>query len=139
MSYQQLKDESFDANPGAPEVQIPAALANGSLSDKLDHVFSWHDHDVESRREAFFASMTIDQYEECGDLLIEKFAGVMSKFKAARQRKRQEAQNFEEESERRQDVIGKERKRIELDLQVMQQKGRDIIPRNPSHHQNAVA
>lgn len=138
MSYQQLKDESFDTNPIAPELQFPAKLANASLPDKLDHIFSWCGDGADTKRQAFFASLSIDEYEECGDVLVEKFGTVMSKFKTARQRKRKEARQFEEEIERRQDLIKKKRGRIELDLQAMQQKGRDIIPKNPSQHQDVI-
>lgn len=134
MSYRQLKDESFDTNPAANKVQFPAKLADASMPEKLDHIFSWHGEGADAKREAFFSSLGIDQYEECGALLMGKFTAVMSKFKTARQRKRKEALKFEEEIERRQDLIGNKRKRIELDLQAMQQKGRDIIPGNSSQH-----
>ena len=136
MTYQQLNDEPFDYVPKAPHNQFAISISiisSRSLKDMLNDLFSshWNDHQG-ALRKAFFASLAIDQYEECGDLIIEKFSAVMSSFRKVRQQKRTAARTFEAEVERRQELVSKNKSKIEQYLKRMQQKGRDIVSKVPS-------
>ena len=91
MDYQQLQTESFDHVPGLvpyhglPEASLP-------LRERLRNIYPDKTHkDKAARAKAFFASLTIDQYEECGDLLLDGFRDVMDKLREARRQKRQAA------------------------------------------------
>ena len=95
MDYQQLQAESFDHVPGLvpyhglPDPSLP-------LSERLRNIYPDKTHkDKAARAKAFFASLTIDQYEECGDLLLDGFRDVMDRLRDARRQKRQAARKME--------------------------------------------
>ena len=130
MAYQQLKDESFDCIPLAHRNQSTATISSSSLKDELNQMFSNHQDDGrEECRKLFFASLAIDQYEVCGDLIIDNFSAIMSRVKKVRQQKRTAARLFEAEIELRHDLVSRKRTKIEQELQSMQQKGKDIVPK----------
>lgn len=132
MDYSRLIGESFDLIPGVgagpPKIGSSAELAN-SLTQILSH--QRHGQEGTDGR-AFFASLSIDQYEECGDLIIEGFKGILGKFKDARQQKRLLAQKFEEKVQQRQYIIEAKKSSIDKDLKTMRQNGSGLIPRGHS-------
>ena len=130
MTYQQLRNESFDYDPTAmDQKEVPTSVGSSSLQNKLHHIFSrHHDESQAKNQEIFFTSLPIDQHELCGDIIIDEFRTVMSKFKLLRQQKRMAAYSFELEIERRQTLVGNNEKMVEEDLKYMQQKGNDIVP-----------
>lgn len=63
---------------------------------------------LQARRAKIFANLTMEEYEEAGDIFIEKFSKLMKKMREARKKKRQVAAQFEDELEAREkDVRGK--------------------------------
>ncbi|MDI1488803.1 MAG: hypothetical protein OHK93_008079 [Ramalina farinacea] len=132
MSYSRLKGESFDLIPGV--VAGPAELLSAAeLVDSLKQILSHQRHGQEGKKgRAFFATLSIDQYEECGDLIIEGFKDILGKFKDARQQKRSLTQKFEEQVHRRQHIIGAKQNSIEKDLKTMRHNGSGLIPRSHS-------
>ncbi|KAL9131546.1 MAG: hypothetical protein Q9217_000560 [Psora testacea] len=128
MSYQQLQAEPFDHDPTEPDQQLPADLINGSLSDRLTHLFSHRKLDEQGeQRDAFFSRLTIDQYEECGELIIDKVSSIISKFKDARWQKRKVAKEFEEEIGRREERVRRKDRALEEDLERMKKNGIDLV------------
>ena len=130
MSYQQLKDESFDHVPGAAKTMAQFDLPNPSLplSDRLQQIYEDKTHkDRELRARGFFSSLTIDQYEDCGDLLLDGFRKVMEKLKQSRQQKRRAAKTMEEQILKREELVRKKRGIIEQDLGRLKSAGSAVV------------
>ena len=130
ISYTQLRDESFDHIPGAAKLNAQHDLPNPSLplSDRLQQIYNDKTHkDRESRARGFFSSLTIDQYEECGDLLLDGFRDVMERLKNARQQKRKAAKMMEERIAKREEWVRKKRGIIEQDLGRLKSAGSAVV------------
>lgn len=130
MSYQQLKDESFDHMPGAAKTMAQFDLPNPSLplSERLQQIYEDKAHkDRELRARGFFSSLTIDQYEDCGELLLDGFRKVMERLKNARQQKRRAAKTMEEQIAKREDLVRKKRGIIEVDLGRLKSAGSAVV------------
>ena len=127
MDYQQLQTESFDHVPGLvpyhglPDPSLP-------LSERLRNIYPDKTHkDKAARAKAFFASLTIDQYEECGDLLLDGFRDVMDRLREARRQKRQAARKMEEQIAKREEWVGKKRGVCELELGRLRSAGTAVV------------
>ncbi|KAL8985861.1 MAG: hypothetical protein Q9177_004318, partial [Variospora cf. flavescens] len=107
MTYRQLAQEAFDTSPQVPHPKDPALTDDSPLESKLLHLHSLDGprEQVQSHRQAFFSSLNIDQYEECGDIMAEQFRQIISKFKQARRQKRSLAKDFENEVAAREKVV----------------------------------
>ncbi|KAL8999116.1 MAG: hypothetical protein Q9169_002004 [Polycauliona sp. 2 TL-2023] len=133
MTFQQLAHESFDTAPQ------PNQLANGNmsleggspLSEKLRylHALDGSREHVQSQRQAFFFSLPIDQYEECGDLMASHFSQALSKYQEARQHKRGLAREFEAEIATRQERVEKRTVAVAEDLHRLKRAGQDVVRR----------
>ena len=133
MDYQKLKEESFDFTPNASNTISPRDLPdpNIPLSDRLHKVFNDKSQkDKAVRARGFFASLTIEQYEECGDLLLDSFQNVMGKLKQARQQKRKAAQAIEEQIAKREEWVRKKRGVCELELGRLKSAGAAVVKPN---------
>ena len=133
MTFQQLADESFDTAPQTTKLgsgNKPPEAAS-TLDEKLLHLHSLdgsREH-VQSQRQAFFASLPIDQYEECGDLMAEHFSQIISKFNNARQHKRNLAKEFEAEVTARQKLVERRTVVVAEDLDRLKRAGQDVVRR----------
>ncbi|KAK4690366.1 hypothetical protein P7C71_g6405, partial [Lecanoromycetidae sp. Uapishka_2] len=138
MDYQRLKDESFDYIPMASTNISHHDLPdpNLTLQDRLHAVFSDRNpKDKAFRARGFFASLTIDQYEECGDLLLDSFQNVMGKLKQARRHKRQAAQAMELQIAKREEWVRKKRGICEVELGRLRSAGVAVVkPIKPRTH-----
>ena len=127
MDYQQLQTESFDHVPGVvpyhglPDPSLP-------LSERLRNIYPDKTHkDKAARAKAFFASLTIDQYEECGDLLLDGFRDVMDRLREARRQKRQAARAMEEQIAKREEWVRRKRGVCELELGRLRSAGTAVV------------
>ncbi|KAL9118039.1 MAG: hypothetical protein Q9187_005421 [Circinaria calcarea] len=129
MTYADLKSESFDHDPRAPTDILPESLASAPLAHRLEYIHDQAKHGdvpIEQQR-AFFCSLPIDEYEECGDLIVERFAAIIAKFKDARREKRKVATTFEEEIARREEGVRGKREAIERDMGRLRKAGEDVV------------
>lgn len=129
MTYESLRQEAFDQSPRAmtkPEVQ---SAADAGLPGKLQHVYDLKGDATEvlSQRRTVFSRMTIDQYEECGDLMMEKFNNIMSQIKHTRQQKRAAAIEFEEEVAKREERVRAKKNAVDQDLARLKKAGEDVV------------
>ena len=138
MDYQRLKDESFDYIPMASTTISHHDLpdSNLELRDRLHAVFNDRNtKDKAFRARGFFASLSIDQYEECGDLLLDSFQNVMGKLKHARRQKRQAAQAMEQQIAKREEWVRKKRGICEVELGRLRSAGAAVVkPAKPRTH-----
>ena len=127
MDYQQLHNESFDHVPGhiayhgLPDPSLP-------LPERLHNIYPDKTHkDKAARAKAFFASLTIEQYEECGDLLLDGFRDVMDRLRQTRQQKRKAARAMEEQIAKREEWVRKKRGICELELGRLRSAGTAVV------------
>lgn len=128
MSYEDLRQENFDQDPQARGHNSAQSLANSELSSKLQEIFDiTSGPDLATQREAAFASLNIEQFENCGDLIIDKFNSVMARYVAARVQKRKVARAFEDEVANREKAIQAKKKAIDDDLGRLRNAGQDVV------------
>ncbi|KAL8645176.1 MAG: hypothetical protein Q9210_006858 [Variospora velana] len=129
MTYRQLAEEAFDTSPQAPHLQDPALTDDSPLENKLLHFHSLDGprEQIQSHRQAFFSSLNIDQYEECGDIMAEQFGRIISKFKQARRQKRSLAKEFENEVAARERVVESRKVAVTKDLDRLKRTGREVL------------
>ena len=129
MTFSQLQDEAFHHDPKATELPLPPEIANAPLPQKLDYIMALKDDNStkEHHRAAFFSSLPIEQYEDCGDLIVQKFADVVSKFKDARQQKRKVAREFEAEVAKREERVRGKMGAVEKDLGRLRRGGEEVV------------
>lgn len=103
--FSDLKSESFDFNPSPPQpATLPTEKSSLSLAEKLPLLKTL----TVDQRCNFFSSLTINEWEESGDWLVEQFGTILQNVKNARRERRKVAAAFEKEVERRyEDVEGK--------------------------------
>ncbi|KAL8999885.1 MAG: hypothetical protein Q9188_005791 [Gyalolechia gomerana] len=131
MNYQQLADESFDKPPHPIQIDDPP-LTNGSpLKDKLLylHRLTGPRENIQSQRQAFFSSLPLTHYEECGDLMADQFSQIIITFKEARQQKRRLAKEFEDEIAAREKVVESKKVAVTNDLSRLKRAGQDVVRR----------
>ncbi|KAI4187457.1 MAG: hypothetical protein L6R41_002813 [Letrouitia leprolyta] len=131
MSYQQLADEPFDTSPHHIDLNDPALTSDSSLSDRLRYLHSLGGpkESVQLQRQAFFSSLPIAHYEECGDLMADQFSQIITKFKEARQQKRRLAREFEDEVSAREKVVESRKAAVMNDLSRLKRAGQDVVRR----------
>jgi hypothetical protein len=135
MSYDQLKSESFDHNPKPIPSVLPKELKSEPLGTQLEHLCNLPDiseEDQFSKQQDFFSSLSIDKYEECGDIILEKFGEILGKFKKARQDKRKIAREFEDEVSQREHLVSLGAEAIDKDMARLRRAGEDVIKGNIS-------
>lgn len=128
MKYDQLKDESFDNNPRAPEQPLLDNLLQKPLIDRLEHVKK----NFESvQQSAFFESLPTTEWEDAGDWFLDQFSNIIARTKEARQKKRKLAQGFESEIEKRHKHISKKQHQVEDAMNKMKAQGEGLVPKSP--------
>ena len=131
MDYvQDLQSESFDSFPSLTNLSSTHNLPSPSLplADRLRNIYNTPmphgsnnapvhpSNDKAARARAFFASLQIDQYEECGDLLLDGFRDVMDRLRQARREKRKAARGMEELVAKREEWVRRKRGVLETEL-----------------------
>ncbi|KAL9008086.1 MAG: hypothetical protein Q9173_006752 [Seirophora scorigena] len=131
MSYRQLAEESFDASPQSNHPKDAAPIDNPLLKEKLLHMRSLNGpkEQVRSRRQAFFSSLSIDQYDQCGELMAEQLSQVMLQFQKARREKRCVAEDFEKEVAAREKVVESRKVAVMTDLDRLKRTGQEVVGR----------
>ena len=108
-------------------ISLPNAQPTDDLTQKL-----FAASELDRRDQAkFFASLTIDDWEQAGDWFLDRFGDVMKRLKEARREKREAAKRFEDEVEHRHDVISKKRKLTDDALSEMKTSGALVLQGTP--------
>ena len=128
MTYNRLSSETFDSVPRSPSSEVPEDLAGAILPQKLEYVYSLKRSDKQylQRREVF-SYMNINQYDECGSLLMEKFGNIITRYTDARQQKRKAAKEFEDEVAVREEHVRGISEGVDGDLRRLKTAGEDVI------------
>lgn len=129
ITYESLRQEAFDESPRAMTRAEVQSAADAGLPGKLQQVYDLKGDaaEVHSQRRAVFSHMTIGQYEECGDLMMEKFNDIMSRIKTTRQQRRAAAMGFEEEVAKREERVREKKNAVDQDLSRLKKAGEDVV------------
>ena len=126
--FSDLKSQPFDHDPRAPPVAFPEDLISASLPEKLSYLASATDPTTrDSQQKAFYASLSIDDYEECGSLLVEQLSSIVKKFNNLRRDKRAVAIEFEAEIAKREEMVREKEGFIEKDLGRLRRMGEEVL------------
>ncbi|KAI5273858.1 hypothetical protein E4T47_02916 [Aureobasidium subglaciale] len=127
MDFGALQSEPFDG-PIREDVQEDLSdLASKSLNERLSAVAKF---DAQQQKE-FFASLSIEEWEEAGDWFQESFSGVMNNLKASRRKRRELALEFENRVAQRQQAIEKKHGITEEALVRMKRSGSQVLVSTP--------
>ncbi|KAK2740755.1 hypothetical protein FQN57_005987 [Myotisia sp. PD_48] len=121
--FSDLQAESFDYNPAPSRPIFPPQDPPMPLADKLSRLKTLTD----DQRRTFFSTLTLSEWEESGDWLIDQFGSILQKTKAARQARRKVASIFENEIKRRYDNVNQEGETIKKRLEEMRTGGMGVL------------
>ncbi|KAI7466191.1 hypothetical protein KC351_g14635 [Hortaea werneckii] len=127
MDYQTLKGTTFDVEPYSSRFSLPNAQPTDDLAQKLFAASELNRKD----QAKYFASLTIDDWEQAGDWFLDRFGDVMKRLKEARREKREVAKRFEDEVEHRHDAVSKKRKLTDDALSKMKTSGALVLQGTP--------
>ncbi|KAL4903610.1 extracellular mutant protein 11-domain-containing protein [Aspergillus multicolor] len=125
-SFADLQAEPFDRTPNpkaAAEVQPQRPPEKGKDEDKMSFLIRLS----KQERGEYFSKLSMDEWEECGDLLIEEFSKLMTKMKDLRHARRKTASVFEAEIKRRNDVVEEQSAEISSKFQEMRAGGAEVL------------
>lgn len=123
MTFTQLRDEPFDFDPTKAAAGKLVDDTAQSLPAKLEQ----RKHLPADEQRHFFASMSINEWEDSGDWFIDQFTELMHKMRDARKAKRKQIQEFEEEAERREETVRLRSDQIDRKLSKMRQDGLKVV------------
>ena len=128
MSYKLLNSESFDHIPEVTSASLQNDSPEAVLKDKVQLAYSLKENDKRhSQRQALFTNLTLEQYEEAGDLLLERFSDVIGRYKEARRSKRIVAKEFEREVTQREGLVRSKTTAVNDDLVRLRQAGQKVV------------
>ncbi|GKZ25127.1 hypothetical protein AbraIFM66951_010900 [Aspergillus brasiliensis] len=130
-SFKDLQSEPFDHTPTATAdapvksttTPAPTPGPDATSEEKMDFLMNSEDKE----RRDFFASLTINGWEDYGDLLIEQFSDALSKMKDLRHARRKTAALFEAEIARRNEVVEEESADLTRKLEEMRSGGAEVL------------
>ncbi|KAL6234609.1 hypothetical protein BDW75DRAFT_160130 [Aspergillus navahoensis] len=127
-TFSELQAEPFDRTPNL-EASRPAAETQlqppekGKNEDKVSFILRLS----EQERGEYFSKLSIDEWEHCGDLLIEEFSKLMTKMKDLRHARRKMAAVFEAEVKRRHDMVEEQSAEISAKFEEMRMGGAEVL------------
>lgn len=128
MTYKLLSSESFDHIPKPNTASLPTKFTEATVTDKVQKAYDLKDDDARrSYREAIFSHLTIEQYEEAGDILLERFCEVAGRYKEARRSKRNVAKELEIEVAQREQLVRGKTVAIDGDFIGLRQAGQKVV------------
>ncbi|KAK7539762.1 extracellular mutant protein 11-domain-containing protein [Phyllosticta citribraziliensis] len=128
MTFEQLANESFDYNPRLDASRNALADSPEPLPARLAAL--QNDHSA-AEQAAFFASLSIDEYDDAGAWFAQQFAAIVARVSQARRDKRRVAQQFEDEIRQRHDLVTQKKRRLDDEIAKMRGKGQDLLPKTP--------
>lgn len=126
MKYSDLEKEGWDMIPKSEPYKLPPHLQSrkATLTEKIKHHLP---ADLAQERDDFYAGLSTEEWEQAGDLFIEKFAELMKKLKEKKKEKRQLASRFEDEIKSREKAVRDQTGKIDDLLDGMAVTGQSLI------------
>jgi hypothetical protein len=134
-SFAELQAEPFDKTPTptptpAASKPAPAKEADPKLppekgkdEDKVSFLLRLS----EEERGQYFAKLSMNEWEECGDLLVEQFSKMMTSMKGLRHARRKTAAVFEAEVRRRNELVEEQSAELSSKFEEMKAGGAEVL------------
>ncbi|PKY01494.1 hypothetical protein P168DRAFT_299090 [Aspergillus campestris IBT 28561] len=129
-TFDSLQSEPFDHDPAAAralhptqEVEAPDNNNNTSPEDKLAFLSRLSNSD----RDAYFSNLTMNEWEDCGDVLVEQFSSMLKKMKDLRHARRKTAAVFEAEVKRRHETVEIQSEELSRKFEEMRSGGAEVL------------
>ncbi|KAF5855343.1 hypothetical protein ETB97_009372 [Aspergillus alliaceus] len=125
-SFADLQAEPFDHIPAAAPSPTTANTAQESQpnpEDKIPYLMNLSDSD----RRTYFSNLSMDEWEECGDQLIDQFTLMLKKMKDLRHARRKTAAVFEAEIKRRHEAVEEQTSDLSRKLDEMRSGGAEVL------------
>ena len=129
MTFEQLGNEPFNLASHTVQAFHPQELSSSTLAGKMNYILEGlKDDDAKLvQRRAFFSSLSIEQYEECANLMIRRFGDITSRFADVRQQRRRAAKDFEEEVAKREECVKGKTTVVDKDLGRLKRGGEEVV------------
>lgn len=132
-TFSDLQAEPFDKTP-SPKASKPAPSPAKETQSQLSPEQSEDEEKItfllrlsEEERAEYFSKLSMNEWEGCGDLLIEEFSKLMVQMKDLRQARRKTAAVFEAEIKRRHDVVEEQSEEITGKFDEMRAGGAGVL------------
>jgi hypothetical protein len=130
-SFSELQAEPFDKSPTPPPpVKSPSLPPTTSFvpdtqepKNAVSHLLAL----TEQERQTYLSHMTMDEWEDCGDQMIDRFTHLLSEMKNLRRARRQTAAVFEGEVKRRHDQVETQNSELSSKLTEMRSGGAEVL------------
>jgi hypothetical protein len=123
MKYSDLKSEDWDTIPNQKLFELPPQLQGKPLGDQIAHYAFQPTEELA----LFYEHLSTSEWEEAGDLLIEKFADLLKRLKAKRQEKRKLTEGFEAKIEAREKAVRGKSDLLAKKLDEMKASGEGVL------------
>lgn len=132
-SFTDLQAEPFDKAPTpipSPPAKSPSLPPNTTLisnnhspDDTVFQLLKLADQD----RQAFLSRMSVEEWEDCGDQLIDRFSHLLAEMKKLRRARRRTAAIFEAEIKRRHELVEAQDSELSSKLDEMRSGGAEVL------------
>lgn len=131
-SFGELQAEPFDKAPTPTPLPVkspplppnPPLLAGmQSPNDAVSQLLRVTDQD----RQAYLSRMSVNEWEDCGDQLIDRFSHLLTEMKQLRRARRRTAAVFEDEVLRRHEQIETQNSELSMKLNEMRTGGAEVL------------
>ncbi|OOQ83140.1 hypothetical protein PEBR_36650 [Penicillium brasilianum] len=132
-SFTDLQAEPFDKAPTptpSPPAKSPSLPLNTSLisnhhspDDTVFQLLKLADQD----RQAYLSRMSVEEWEDCGDQLIDRFSHLLTEMKKLRRARRRTAAVFEAEVKRRHELVEAQDSELSTKLNEMRTGGAEVL------------
>jgi hypothetical protein len=132
-SFSELQAEPFDKSPTPPPpiAKSPSLPPNPppfvpdpqEPKNAVSHLLTLTDQE----RQNYLSRMTMDEWEDCGDQMIERFTHLLSEMKNLRRARRRTAAVFEGEVKRRHDQVETQSSELTNKLTEMRTGGAEVL------------
>ena len=135
-SFSDLQEEPFDYTPPPITMEEPPPQTNNNVpisssfglsADEQKDKIGFANGLTEEQRRSYFSELPMDEWEECGDQLIDHFATMLTKMKELRHARRKTAALFEAEIKRRHDKVEAEDAELSRKLEGMREGGAGVL------------
>ncbi|MCJ1276567.1 hypothetical protein MMC21_004373 [Puttea exsequens] len=128
MPFEQLKSEHFNHDPNTTASATRERFANVTLAKRLEHMLKLkNDGSKAFEQESILSSLTLEEYRECGNLIVIAFSKVVTRFMTARQQRREILARFEVEVAVREQRVCSKKAKVDKDLGRLKRGGEDVV------------
>jgi hypothetical protein len=126
MAYQDLKKETWETESHGRQHMQPDGQKRvvEPLKDRFEMCIKEEDRNIQFD---FLKQLSMAEWEEIGDLFIERFGEIMKKMRMARQNKRNLVSDFENRIEGREALVRRKSENLEVKFRDMKKGGEGVL------------